>query len=222
MSKLSQKIPIFLFSTAVVVLLPRICTAFSFSEESRFALALPNYRVVKSAGLSPDMYVPWSKTVRVSDPFEGEFLAVFDRNYLGGYLYNEGAKQIISLWNRKNVQVLVTVNSGVAGSFHNIVFLHSGHLGFYRHFYSDGFTYPQPDYLEFVTTKKVLTLLLKVREEVFQLEGTNNTFVVNDKLALALKNAPKQNLDIRLILEGGQTVDSKIGKETVTAWQSIY
>jgi len=57
------------------------------------------------------MNVPWSKPVRVTDRFEGNFLAVFDRNYLGGYLYREGSKQVITLWTRSSVRVLVTVNS---------------------------------------------------------------------------------------------------------------
>ncbi|MDZ8081261.1 MAG: hypothetical protein RMX35_19620 [Nostoc sp. DcaGUA01] len=77
-------------------------------------------------------------------------------------------------------------------------------------------------YLSFVTTQKVDKLLIKVREQVFQLDGSTSAFVVNQELATALKNAPDQNLDIRLVLEGGQTVDSEIGKGTVKAWRSIY
>ncbi|MEH1822472.1 MAG: hypothetical protein V7L31_25935 [Nostoc sp.] len=222
MNKISQTIPIFLLSTSLVVFLPKICAAFSLHQEFYLALASINYPIVKSAGLSPDMDVPWSKPVRVSDPFEGGFLAVFDRNYLGGYLYNQGSKQIISLWTHKDVRVLVTVNSGLAGSFDNIGFLYNGHFDFHRHFYSAGLTYPRPDYLQLLTTKKVTKFLLKVGEQVYQLEGTNNTFAINNKLAVALKNAPYKNLNIRLMLEGGQTVDSEIGKETVKAWQIIY
>jgi len=64
--------------------------------------------------------------------------------------------------------------------------------------------------------------LLIVREQVFQLEGANGTFTVSNELAPAFKNAPHQNLDMRLVLEGGQTVDSEIGSGTVKAWRSIY
>ncbi|WP_414568273.1 hypothetical protein [Nostoc sp. CCY 9925] len=64
--------------------------------------------------------------------------------------------------------------------------------------------------------------MIKIREQVFQLDGSTGTFVVNQELATALKNAPDKNLDIRLVLEGGQTVDSEIGKGTVKAWRSIY
>ncbi len=64
--------------------------------------------------------------------------------------------------------------------------------------------------------------MLIVREQVFQLEGANGTFTVSNELAPAFKNAPHQNLDMRLVLEGGQTVDSEIGSGTVKAWRSIY
>jgi hypothetical protein len=151
------------------------------------------------------MNVPWSKSVRVIDPFEGDFLGVFDRHNLGGYLYRQGSKQVITLWTRSSIRVLVTVNSGFAGSFYNA-----------------GLYYPRPDYLKFVNTKKVVKLLVKVKEQVFQLEGANNLFTVSDELATALKNAPEKNLDIRLVLEGGETVDSEIGKGTVKAWGTIY
>lgn len=204
MKKLSRKIPVLLLGAGLVVINPQLSTAFTIKEVSAF-LVSTNLEVVKSAGLSPNMHVPWSKPVRVSDRYEGDFVGVFDRNYLGGYLYREGSKQIISLWTRSNVRVLVTVNSGEAGSF-----------------YHGGFWSPRPDYLEFVTTKKVVKLLLKVREQVFQLEGSNGTFTVSDELATALKDVPEKNLDIRLVLEGGQTVDSEIGKGTVKAWLTIY
>ncbi|MEG3977956.1 hypothetical protein QT970_25555 [Microcoleus sp. herbarium8] len=45
---------------------------------------------------------------------------------------------------------------------------------------------------------------------------------VSDEVAGVLKNAPEQNVDIRLVLEGGETADSKIGKETVKTWRAIY
>ena len=208
MMNLLQTIPVLFLGTILTVLSPKVCAAFNVQEVGSLAQAQApsDLPIVKSAGLSPDMDVPWSKAVRVVDPFEGEFLGVFDRNSLGGYLYREGSKQVLSLWTPSSIRVLVTLNSVEARSS----------------FYTAGRVYPRPDFIRFATTKKVDKLLLKVREKVFQLDGSNGTFAVSKELATALKNAPDENLDIRLILEGGQTVDSEIGKGTVKAWRSIY
>ncbi|WP_225895707.1 hypothetical protein [Dendronalium phyllosphericum] len=201
-----QTIPVLIFATGLTVHSPHLRAAFSVPEIVSIAQASNNLPVVKSAGLSPDMDVPWSKPVKIIDPFEGEFVGVFDRNTLGSSLYHEGSKQIISLWTRSSIRVLVTINSARAESF----------------FYTAGVVYPRPDYLKFVTTRKVTKLLIKVGQQVFKLDGSDGTFAVSKELATALKNAPDKNLDIRLLLEGGQTVDSKIGKGTVKAWQSVY
>ncbi|WP_335010450.1 hypothetical protein [Nostoc sp.] len=190
----------------MAVICPQLGAAFTVQEVVNLAQASNDLPVVKSAGLSPDMNVPWSKAVRIVDPFEGEFLGVFDRNSLGGYLYREGSNQVISLWTPSSIRVLVTVNSGQASSS----------------FYTAGHLYSRPDFLRFVTTKKVDKLLVKVREKVFQLDGSTGSFAVSRELATALKNAPDENLDIRLLLEGGQTIDSKIGEGTVKAWRNIY
>ncbi|MDZ8237227.1 MAG: hypothetical protein RMZ69_08670 [Nostoc sp. ChiQUE01a] len=206
MMNLPQTITVLFLGASLAAVSPQLCTASTVQKIPNLAQASSNLPVVKSAGLSPDMDVPWSKPVRILDPFEGELLGVFDRNYLGGYLYRDSSKQVISLWTASSVRLLVTVNSGQARSS----------------FYTAGNLYPRPDYLSFVTTQKVDKLLIKVREQVFQLDGSTGTFVVNQELATALKNAPDKNLDIRLVLEGGQTVDSEIGKGTVKAWRSIY
>ncbi|BDI14626.1 hypothetical protein ANSO36C_04280 [Nostoc cf. commune SO-36] len=206
MIKLPQTIPVLLFGASLAVLSPQLCAAFTVQEVASLAQTSSDLPVVKSAGLSPDMDVPWSKPVKIVDPFEGEFLAVFDRNSLGGNLHRESSKQVISLWTPSSIRVLVTLNSSQARSS----------------FYTAGNVSFRPDFLRFVTTKKVDKLLLKVREKVFQLDGSTGTFAVSQELATALKNAPDQNLTIRLILEGGQSVDSEIGKATVKAWRNIY
>ncbi|MCG5059998.1 MAG: hypothetical protein KA714_18955 [Limnoraphis sp. WC205] len=68
----------------------------------------------------------------------------------------------------------------------------------------------------------IKTFWVKVEEQVFELEGNNNTFAVTDQLAQALVDSPNRNVDIRLILEGGETVNSLIGEKTVAAWDLIY
>ncbi|MCC5626672.1 hypothetical protein [Nostoc sp. CHAB 5715] len=92
MINLPQTIPVLLLGTSLAVLSPQVCPAFTVQEIASLAKASSDLPVVKSAGLSPDMDVPWSKAVRIVDPFEGEFLGVFDRNSLGGNLYRDGSK----------------------------------------------------------------------------------------------------------------------------------
>ncbi|KAM3103299.1 hypothetical protein ACKFKF_02005 [Phormidesmis sp. 146-12] len=59
-------------------------------------------------------------------------------------------------------------------------------------------------------------------DQVLRLSGENGRFAVSGEVAGVLKNVPEQNIAIRLILEGGESVDSEIGKETVKLWRSIY
>ncbi len=68
----------------------------------------------------------------------------------------------------------------------------------------------------------ITTFWIKIGEQVFQLEGNNNTFTITDELAQALVDAPNRNVNIRLIVEGGETVNSLIGQKTVSAWDLIY
>lgn len=91
-------------------------------------------------------------------------------------------------------------------------------------YYSSSFYHPtlSRDCLASNAALKITDVYLKLGEEVFRLESDNNRFEVDEKLATALKNSPTENVDIRLIVENGETVDSLIGKETVKAWQSIY
>ncbi|MDZ8186737.1 MAG: hypothetical protein RMX96_18040 [Nostoc sp. ChiSLP02] len=207
MMNLSQTIPFLFLGASLAVLSPQLCNASSVQKIANLAQASSNLPVVKSTGLSPNMNVPWSKPVKIVDPFEGELFGVFDRNYLGGYLYTNASKQVISLWTPSSIRLLVIVNSAQES----------------YSFYTAGDLYLRPDYhLRFVTTQKVDKLFLKIGEQVFQLDGSTGTFAVSPELATALKNAPDKNLDIRLVLSGGQTVDSKIGKGTVKAWRSIY
>jgi hypothetical protein len=205
MSNLQKLIGVVMLGMGLAVITPQFSAALAKEKIATLAQATNNWPVVKSVGLSPNMDVPWSKPVRIIDPFEGELLGVFDRNSLRGS-YREDAKQVISLWTPQSIRVLTTINSYQATAS----------------FYTVGRRYFRPDYVQFSTSKKVDKLLLKVRQQVFQLEEVNNQFAITRELATALKNAPEENLNIRLVLEGGQSIDSEIGKQTVKAWRSIY
>ncbi|NEQ24069.1 MAG: hypothetical protein F6K28_34085, partial [Microcoleus sp. SIO2G3] len=57
--------------------------------------------------------MPWSRPVRVVDPFEGEFLAVFDRNDIGQRFREDGGpSRFVSLWSRDSIRVLLLSEQG--------------------------------------------------------------------------------------------------------------
>ncbi len=161
--------------------------------------------VVKSAALGASLNVPWSQPVKVTDPFEGDYLAVFDRNYFYRQLLNDRTRtEVVSLWSRKSIRFLL------ADRDRNCF---SG-----RSFYTSSLS----SVCDSNNTREAIELFIKVGEQVFRLEGQNSIFAVSDDLALALQNSPVGNINIRLVTRSGETVDSEIGKGTVKAWKTIY
>lgn len=177
-------------------------TATTSIHDSILAAELP---VVKSAALGASLNVPWSQPVKVVDPFEGDYLAVFDRNYFYRRFLNQSTKtEVVSLWSRKFIRLLLADRDRNCFS----------RYGFYPTLSSSCDVSNN--------TREIIQLSIKVGEQVFQLEGQNSIFAVSDDLALALENSPVDNVDIRLVTRSGETVDSEIGKGTVKAWKAIY
>ncbi|MDZ7958419.1 MAG: hypothetical protein RMY34_11175 [Aulosira sp. DedQUE10] len=172
----------------------------------RLAKASAKLPVVKSAALGTNMDVPWSKPVNIKDPFEGNYVGIFDRNYFwSNFLNNNARVEVISLWSRNSIRVLL------AYSARNCT---------YRSYYHT--LLAAPECLISNNTLKITNLYIKVGEQVFRLEGSNGTFKVSDELATALKNSPAKNVTIRLLSESGEAVDSQIGKRTVEGWKAIF
>lgn len=192
-----------LASTVLAVVMP-VAIAPQATSKAMAASGVPP--VVKSAGLKPNLNVPFSQPVQVEDPFEGNFLAVEDRNDLQDYR-NRG-RRVISLWSRESMRVLLTTNRRQCG------YAYSASRGY--------FDYLSPDCQTIYGSGVVRQLFVKVGEQVLQLSGENGRFAVSEEVARVLKNAPEQNIAVRLIEEGRESVDSEIGKETVKAWRSIY
>ncbi|WP_421654592.1 hypothetical protein [Leptothermofonsia sp. ETS-13] len=184
------------------------------------------YPVVKSVRLHPNLNIPWSRTVRITDPFEGSFLGVFDRNDISHRDLGYGSGKLVSLWSRDSIRVLLITQQGRCTIAYNTGFLGSYGLFPYRRVTSLFYDYPYYPYgsvcVGINTPREIQKLLIRAGEKVLELEGQNNAFTVNDEIATALKNLPTQNVDIRMVLEGGETVDSEIGKGTVAAWKTIY
>lgn len=166
--------------------------------------------IVKSAVLGTNLNVPWSRPVKVTDPFEGDYLAVFDKHDFYRRLLNERTRTyVVSLWRPKSVRFLLT----------------DSNFGCYSGGYSGGYFFrPGLSQPNCVTSniREVSELFIKIGKKVFRLEGQNSVFEVSDDLALALQNLPVGNVDIRLVTKSGETVDSKIGEGTVKAWKAIY
>lgn len=172
-------------------------------ESRAIAADLP---IVKSAVLGTNLNVPWSRPVKVTDPFEGDYLAVFDRHDFYRRLLNERTRTyVVSLWSPKSVRFLLTDSN--FGCFSGGYLLRTG--------------LSQPNCVT-SNIREVSELFIKVGKKVFRLEGQNSVFEVSDELALALQNLPVGNISIRLVTRSGETVDSRIGEGTVKAWKAIY
>lgn len=175
-------------------------------DSDRLAKAAAELPIVESSALGTNMDVPWSQPVRIIDPFEGDYVGIFDRNFFVKRFLNTDARvEVISLWSRNSVRFLLAYGDRDCLST----------LSFYP---SLGNT----NCITSNTTLKITDLYIKVGDRVFRLEGQNNTFQVSDELATALKNLPPGNVSIRLVAETGASVDSEIGEKTVQAWKEIY
>jgi len=173
-------------------------------QASRATAAEPP--IVKSAVLGTNLHVPWSQAVKVTDPFEGSYLAVFDRHYFYRRLLNDSTRTyVVSLWSPKSVRFLLT----------------DSNFGCYSEGYYFGTGLSGPNCV-ISNTKEVIKVFIKAGEQVFQLQGQNSAFAVDAQLAKALQNVPTGDVDIRLVTRSGETVDSKIGKGTVEAWKVVY
>lgn len=162
--------------------------------------------VVKSATLGTTLNVPWSKPVQVVDPFEGTFVAVFDRNYfLSQFLEETSRVDVLSLWSRPSIRFLVASRDRDC----RVGYRYNGSLG-------------GLNCVDLTQSRTVISLFVKVGDRVVRLDGQNSTFQVTEELANSLRNAPDGNVNIRLVTDKGETIDTEIGKETVKAWKTVF
>ena len=70
--------------------------------------AATDLRSVDSAALGTSRNLPWSELVQINDPFEGEFIGVFDQNYFYDSLFKTTARiEVQSLWSPQSVRFLL-------------------------------------------------------------------------------------------------------------------
>ncbi|NEQ98512.1 MAG: hypothetical protein F6K30_17630 [Cyanothece sp. SIO2G6] len=169
-------------------------------------IASTELEVVESAALGTRSSPPWSEPVQINDPFEGDFIGVFDRNSFFGQILNTRARiEIQSLWIPEEARFLLTTRDRncLSGTLHGSLAI-------------------RPSCSNFNDARNLITLFLRIGDDVFQVEGENSVFPVSPALAEALQNAPEGDVDIRLVSASGETVDSEIGEETVEAWKTVY
>ena len=193
-SQLSFRSCLRLLVFALVIFLP-IEMALAKEEKTDPAKSREDYPLVESVNLDTNIDVPWSEPIIVKDPFEEEFIGIFDRNYFSARLLNTRVRiEVISLWSADHIRFLLAFRNQTASK----------------------------DCLRGITLFKVTNVYLKIGDKVVILKGKNNIFPVNDELAKALKNLLTKELKIRLVAENGKIVDSVIGEKTVRAWQEIF
>jgi len=180
-----------------------LCLPIVAQNEPKSSSQIP---IVKSAILDLNLDIPWSQVVQIQDPFEGDFLGIFDRNFFYRSFLNRSTRvDVVSLWNSQSVRILLayTDNDCLSETSLSLGSLASSCI--------------IPN-----NSQNVVELLIKIDQQIFRLQRKDNSFPISDDLAVALKNAPNENVAIRLITKNGNSIDSEIGKKTVEAWKSLY
>lgn len=139
--------------------------------------------------------IPWSVPVVVRDDFDGDYLAVFDKNYDRNF-WNESEVGIRSNWSRQFIRIYA---------------------------YESHKKCPAVWCGRTTVTRETDGLKVKVGSEVFELSGINGNYSVTDELAHALANAPSGQAKIKVYLEdSGEALTNDIGEGTVEAWRTVY
>jgi hypothetical protein len=140
--------------------------------------------------------IPWSTPVLVRDDFEGDYLAVLDRNYENDALsgFETG---VITNWSRRKLRIYSydTVKSC------NVLFCKKRN----------------------VAGREAKKVAIKAGSQIFRLNGVDGNFELSEAVASALKNSPAGDTKIKIQFEeSGVEIVSDIGKGTVAAWKTVY
>ena len=158
------------------------------------------YRVLGTEDWRTSEDIPLSEPVIVNDPFDGNYLAVIDKNYSGSLAVGIGTRQegIITNWSEQYIRVYAYLIEKPCSGIN---------------------LFCPPS----VTVRETSSLDIKVGDQVFRLEGTNGNFPVSPEVAAALRNAPPGPALTRITLEGsGSTITNEIGGGTTEAWHVVY
>ena len=108
--------------------------------------------------LDTDLDVPWSEPVLVQDPFEGEFIGIFDRHFFYSRVLNTRARlEVVSLWSPDTIRFLLAYRDR--------------DCNFSSTFYHQTLS---RDYWASNAALKITDVYLKLGEEVFRLKSNNS------------------------------------------------
>jgi hypothetical protein len=146
---------------------------------------------------SDKLQVPWSEPVMLKDPFDGNQVVVFDRDFSGSVGLGGSESGVITKWTFNRVSVFAYRKTNVCG-----------------------FLTCRKDVTPTPLGKQ---LELKIGEQVFRLEGEDGVFAVSEEVAKALQKAPTGQALMRVSVTGsGLSITSRIGDKTVQAWRRVY
>jgi hypothetical protein len=143
---------------------------------------------------TPDKGMPWSSPVVVKDEFEGDYLAVFDKNYNDNF-WTGDKSGVISNWSRKYLRIYSYYSPSCSGLFCT----------------------------RQTIINETTNVTVKAGTQIFRIEGKDGNFNLTEEIAYALKNAPPGETKIKLLFKGsGKEIINDIGKGTVDAWKVVY
>ena len=188
--------------------LDELCTRFPYnsqcegyvplSDDDERRDAATGYVVLNSSDWRTSEDVPLSVPVIVNDPFDGNYLAVIDKNFSGRLTLGTYQEGVITNWSEDYIRVYVyAIRKPCSGvSF---------------------FCPPS------ITIRETSSFEVKVGDEVFRLEGTDGNYPVTPELAVALRDAPPGQAITRMKLEdSGAQITNDIGAGTTEAWHIVY
>jgi hypothetical protein len=168
-------------------------TASTPAPSTTVPTAWSKYPVVNSGDWrSLNRNLPWSRPVVVRDPFDGDYLAVLDRNYR---TYGDATVTAVTIWSKNTIRAVGYVQVQDCGPY----------LGYC----SDDLVSRQASYLE-----------VKVGNQIFRIPGDGSgNFPVSPALASAPSGQALTRITFDGI---GQPVNNPIGAGTVQAWKVVY
>jgi hypothetical protein len=165
-------------------------------EKGKPTIDISKYPIINAGDWrSAKPKIPWSTPVLVRDDFDGDYLAVFDRNYQGGGMMSEHETGIISNWSRGSLRIYAYDKVNICSLLCKSV----------------------------ESTRETQQVSIKAGKQVFRLTGKEGNYAITEEIAAALRDAPTGETKIKIKFEGsGVDVVSNIGDKTVAAWKVVY
>lgn len=141
--------------------------------------------------------LPWSQLILIRDENHHSALAVLDREYEEGFAADFRNPGVISQWQRHHLEVYGygLIQTCLWGVICDV---------------------EHPIY-------PVSGVSLKIGEQIFDLQPRKHTYTISEEVAWALKNAPVDEVWIRVAIAGGSNFTTRaIGTETIQAWRELY